>query len=79
MDRKPHFAPGHDRDDSDLHDDPPTPSQSGSFGGSLSAEVGSRDEEKTARGSDPEHTRATKADKIQPRIPTRADHNGGRS
>lgn len=75
---KANFAPGHDRDDSDLHDGPPTPSQSGSFGGSIGAEVGSRDEAKTARGADPEHTRATKADKVQPRIPTRADHDGGR-
>jgi hypothetical protein len=78
MDKKPHFAPGHDRTDSDLHDDPPTPSHSGSFGSSIAAEIGSRDEEKTAKGADPEITRPTKGDKRQPRIPTRSDHDGGR-
>jgi len=73
---KPHFAPGHDRDDADLHDGPPAPSQSGSGGAGLSADIGSRDELKTARGAAPSRTRVTKGDKVQPRIPTRADHDG---
>ncbi|MBO9375371.1 hypothetical protein GG804_01180 [Sphingomonas histidinilytica] len=73
---KAHFAAGHDGSDHDLHDGPPTPSQSGSSGGGLAAEIGSRDEAKTARGADPERTRATKGDKVQPRIPTRSDHDG---
>jgi len=73
---KPHFAPGHDRSDGDLHDGPPTPSHSGSGGAGLSAEIGSRDELKTARGAAPSRTRATKGDKVQRSIPTRADHNG---
>ena len=76
---KARFAPGHDRTDRDLHEGPPTPAQSGSFGGSIGAAVGSRDEEKSARGGDPAHTRATKRDKLQPRIPTRADHDGGKA
>jgi len=64
------------RDDSDLRDQEQTPSQSGSAGGTLATDIGSRDEEKTARGEDPEPTRATKKDKVQPVIPTRADHDG---
>jgi hypothetical protein len=72
-DRKP---AGSGRDDSDLDDEPATPSQSGSSGGTLAADIGSRDEEKTALGGDPEPTRATKDDKVQPRIPTRADNEG---
>lgn len=63
-------------DDSDLRDQPATPSQSGGSGGTLAAEIGSRDEEKSALGADSEPTRATKEDKVQPRIPTRADHEG---
>lgn len=64
------------RDDSDLHDGPATPAQSGSSGGGLARDVGTRDEERAARGGEPEPTRATKADKLQPRMPTRADHEG---
>ena len=64
------------RDDGDLHDGPPTPPQSGSSGGGLATEIGSRDEERSARGKAPEPTRATKQDKVQPNIPTRADHEG---
>ena len=56
--------------------EPRTPAQSGSGGGSVATDVGSRDEEKTARGGDPEPTRATKQDKLQPKIPTRSDHEG---
>ena len=63
------------RDDSDLRDDLPTPSQSSSAGGSVATDVGSRDEERLARGGDPEPTRVTKQDKIQPKTATRADHH----
>ncbi|MBV9840781.1 MAG: hypothetical protein JOY99_04460 [Sphingomonadaceae bacterium] len=64
------------RDDRDLHDEPPAPSQQGSGGGGIATEIGSRDEERSALGGDPEPTRATKQDKLQPRIPTRADNEG---
>jgi hypothetical protein len=64
------------RDDSDLDDGLPTPSQSGSAGGSLANDVGSLDEARNALGGDPEPTRATKRLKQQPRIPTRSDHSG---
>lgn len=67
-------ATGHD--DRDLGDTAGTPAQSGSSGGGIATEIGSRDEEKSALGSDPEPTRATKEDKMQPRIPTRSDHEG---
>jgi hypothetical protein len=67
---------GSGRDDSDLNDEPPTPSQSGSSGGTLATDIGSEDEEKTALGGDPEPTRVTKDNKVQPRIPTRADNEG---
>lgn len=70
------YVSGRERDDSDLRDEPATPAQSGASGGSLAAEIGSRDEEKSALGEDPEPTRATKHDKVQPRIPTRSDHDG---
>jgi len=74
---KAHFAPGHDRSDRDLHEGPPTPSQSGRSGSSIGAEIGSREEERAALGGDPEITRPTKSDKLQPRMTTRADHDGG--
>src|SRR3546814_5254688 len=61
---KPDGARG--RDDKDLHDGPDTPSQGGSSGGTIARQVGSRDEEKNARGGDPEPTNVTKSDKIQP-------------
>jgi len=63
-------------DDRDLRDDPPTPSQSGSSGGTLATDIASEDEEKTALGGDPEPTRVTGEKKRQPIIPTRADHEG---
>jgi hypothetical protein len=66
------------RDDRDLRDQVPTPSQSGSAGGTLAADIGSLDEEKTALGGDPEPTRATKQNKVQPNIPTRSDHEGAK-
>jgi hypothetical protein len=67
---------GTGRDDSDLREETETPTQSGSGGGTLAADIGSRDEEKTALGGDPEPTRVTKDDEVQPNIPTRADHAG---
>lgn len=50
--------------------------QSGTTGGDLAREIASRDEEKTATGADPQPTGTTKSEKVQPRIPTRADHEG---
>ena len=64
------------RDDADLHDDPPAPGQGSAAGGSLARDVGSRDEEKSARGGDPEPTRVTKQDKVQPQTGTQSDHEG---
>ena len=65
-----------DRDDSDLHDGPPAPGQGGAAGGELARDVGSRDEEKSARGGDPDPTRVTKDDKVQPQTGTRSDNEG---
>ncbi len=64
------------RDDSDLHDEPSIGGQSGAGGGNTAHDIGSRDEEKSARGGDPEPTRATKQDKPQPDTGTRSDHEG---
>lgn len=64
------------RDDRDLRDRAATPSHAGSAGGTVARDVGSRDEEKSARGGEPEPTRATKKDKIQPKTRTRSDHEG---
>lgn len=64
------------RDDRDLMDDAPTPSHQGSSGGTLATDIGAQDEERTALGGDPEPTRVTGADKVQPNIPTRADNEG---
>ncbi|WP_022683888.1 hypothetical protein [Sphingobium bisphenolivorans] len=64
------------RADNDLNDEPPAPSHSGSGGGGTARDVGSRDEEKTAMGGDPEPTRATKQDKVQPDTATRSDNKG---
>lgn len=63
-------------DDADLRDREETPSHAGSAGGTLATDIGSRDEEKSALGEDPEPTRATKKDKVQPDRRTRADHEG---
>ncbi len=64
------------RDDADLHDDPRAPGQGSAAGGDLARDVGSRDEEKSARGGDPEPTRVTKQDKVQPQTGTQSDHEG---
>jgi hypothetical protein len=64
------------RDDSDLHDDPAAPGQGGAAGGNTARDIGSRDEEKTARGGNPGPTRVTKQDKVQPDTGTQSDHEG---
>lgn len=71
-----HISRSRGRDDSDLQDIEPTPSQSGSSGGTTAREVGARDEEKRAIGGDPDPTRVTKGDKVQPATNTRLDHEG---
>ena len=71
-----HVNRGSGRDDSDLQDIEPTPSQSGTSGGTTARDVGARDEEKGATGGDPEPTRVTKQDKVQPATNTRSDHEG---
>lgn len=62
--------------DKDLRETTDMPAQSGSGGGNTARDVGSRDEEKSATGADPEPTRATKQDKVQPATGTRSDHEG---
>jgi len=64
------------RNDSDLHDEPAAPGQAGAAGGGTARDVGSRDEEKAAMGGDPEPTRVTKEDKVQPDTGTRSDNEG---
>jgi hypothetical protein len=49
-------AAGGGHDDSDLRKESPTPSQSGSGGGTLATDIGSEDEEKTALDGDLEPT-----------------------
>lgn len=66
----------HAASDADLRDDVPTPSHSGSGGGVTARDIGSRDEQRTATGGDPEQTRVRKKDKIQPATATRSDHSG---
>jgi len=48
--------------------------QSGGSKGGLAADIATHDDEKSALGADPGHTRVTKSDKLQPIIPTRADN-----
>ena len=69
---------GRNRDDSDLRDEPPAPSFGGTAGGSLAAEIGTRDEEANALGGDPEPTRVQNDDKVQPPTRTRSDFEGNR-
>ena len=52
------------------------PSAQGRSGGNIAADVGTRDEEKTATGGDGGVTNVHKSDKVQPFIPTRADNDG---
>lgn len=73
--------PGDGRDDGmriedERPADPPTPAHSGSGGGELARDVGSRDEAQAAPGADPEPTRVTKQDKVQPATASRSDHDG---
>jgi hypothetical protein len=70
--------PASSRNDSDLHDEPATPAQSGTGGGRMASEIGSRDEARNALGGDPEPTRATKRDKVRPFIATQSDQGGAR-
>jgi hypothetical protein len=74
MDRQNRADPR--RDDSKLHDDTRQPGQAGRAGGSVATDVGTRDEEKSATGADPEPTRVTKSNKVQPKTRTRSDHRG---
>src|SRR3546814_20124141 len=60
---KPDGARG--RDDKDLHDGPDTPSKGGSSGGTIARQVGSRPEEKNARGCAQDPTHYTKSHTIQ--------------
>ena len=53
--------------------------QSGTGGGNLARDVGSRDEERTATGGAPEPTRVTKQDKVQPDTGTQSDHEGAQT
>jgi hypothetical protein len=63
------------RDDKDLHDAGPTPSQGGRGGGGIGRDVGTRDEEKAALGGDPQPTGVHKGDHVQPATRTRSDHH----
>lgn len=68
------------RDNDLIEDETREPAaQSGRSGGRLADEVATRAEQKTARGGDPEPTRAMKGDKVQPRIPTRSDHEAAQT
>jgi len=70
--RKP-SGRGNDRD---LWDEPPAPSQSGSGGGGLATEIGSKDDERGALGGDPEPTRVHKGDRTQPVMAKKSDNEG---
>jgi len=73
----------HRTDEARAHDDHElidraerAPSQQGGSQGTPAAEVGARDEEKTATGGEGGVTNVHKSDKVQPFIPTRADNDG---
>jgi hypothetical protein len=53
--------------------------RSGRSGDRQAEEITSRDEEKSASGADPEPTRDTKVDRIQPTTPKRPDHEGAQT
>lgn len=53
--------------------------QQGAGGGNVARDIGSRDEEKSATGGDPESTRVTKQDKVQRDTGTQSDHEGAQS
>jgi hypothetical protein len=76
MDQKP--IPRDPHPDNDLIDamESEPGAQSSAAGGRLQQEVGAKDEEKSATGGDPQHTPVTGSEKVQPRIPTRADFEG---
>ena len=66
------------RDDSHLSDEIRAPGQGSAAGGNTARDIGSRDEQKMVKSGDPEPTRATKRDKIQPDTGTRSDHEGAK-
>jgi len=73
----------HRTDEARAHDDHElidqaerAPSQQGGSQGTPAAQVGARDEEKTATGGDGGVTSVDKRDKEQPFIATRADNDG---
>jgi hypothetical protein len=67
------------RSDGPLEADTDAPSQGGSGGGTIARDVGTRDEEKSVLGADPEPTRVEKKDKVQPDTNTRSDHEGAQT
>ena len=72
--RDPHA----DNDILDELDDTPTPSQSGTSGGSMQREIGARDDDSTATGTDSQPTSVHKGDKAnQGDEPTLPNRNGG--
>ncbi|WP_294395330.1 hypothetical protein [uncultured Sphingomonas sp.] len=52
------------------------PSAQGTSGGTVAADIASRDEEKRALDPDAGITNVQKSDTVQPAIPTRADNEG---
>ena len=67
--------PHSDSDVIDSMDEAPTPSQSGTSGGSMQRDIGARDDDKTATGADPQPTSVHKGDKAnegdEPTLPNR--------
>lgn len=78
MAENPRTTTARENDDRALieSDEPPMPSQSGTWGVGLAEDIGSRDELKTATGADPTPTRVRGGDKAPPRNPSRADFDG---
>lgn len=62
------------RDDRDLRDDAPTPSQQGSSGGEIATRIGADDEEAAALGESIHPGRIHGADKVQPNRPGHGGH-----
>ncbi len=77
QDNKDRTADARAHDDHELIDEAErAPSAQGRSGGGTATDVGTRDEEKTATGSDGGITNVHKSDKVQPFIATRADNDG---
>jgi hypothetical protein len=67
----------HRHDDRDLIERAEdAPAEGGASGGRIAREVGSEDALKRAADPQAGPTRDRKADKVQPNIPTRSDHQG---